>query len=214
MRNILLGLLVLFSSTTAFAQEDSKVPFKDRLVPRFGYILSFLNTTDTFTFNPGSFNYSFNTVQASSYIMLAQHNDWVSVGADAGLGFGLNFGANNRLNWQVQVPIMLMGRIGAVSTAYNSQRVGIGLGIGGTTTYMNFQNGFIEQKDLWFHPTAAAEINIGTNSGPITVRGTMSLGSANGTGNALTNTGNISYPLETGGPIRGRLFTIGLQYGL
>ena len=203
MRTVIISILALFIGGSAIAQD--KTPFADRLVPRFGYVLSFLNMTDTFSVSPGQYNFTFNTIQVGTYITLAEHNDWVSVGGDAGLGVGLNFGANNRVNWQLQVPLMLMGRIGANATVYNEQRLGLGLGIGATGTYMNFQGGGFVEKDLWVQPVAAAELNIGTNSSMLTIRGTISIGKQNG---------ELDYTF--GGdalPVKGRLVTLGLQYG-
>ena len=215
MKNILISIVLLLGPAMVFGQEEAnKMPFMDRLVPHFGYTLSFLQTTDTFSAYTGSYDYSFNSVGLGSYVMLAHHNDWASVGADVGLNLGINFGnVNNRLNWQVQAPILLMGRIGAAATAYNSQKLGLGMGIGGTFTYLNYENQFIEQKDLWFHPTAVAEVNIASRQSMLTLRGGISLGKANGEGNTVSPFGTPGYSVETGGPLKGRLITLGIQYG-
>lgn len=214
MKNLLIYIALITSPLFVFGQESEKVPFIDRLVPHFGYTLSFLQTTDTFSTFTGTYDYSFNSIGVGSYIMLAHHNDWASVGADAGLNFGINFAnQNNRLNWQLQAPVMLMGRIGAAATAYNTQKVGLGLGVGGTFSYLNYQNGFIEQKALWFHPTAMAEVNIFTRQNLLTLRGGISLGRTGGEGNTVTPFGTPGYSVETDGPLRGRMITLGIQYG-
>jgi hypothetical protein len=214
MKNILICIALCVTPFLVWGQDSEPIPLKDRLVPRFGFTLSFLQTVDTFSSFTGSYDYDFNAVALGTYVMLAHHNDWASVGADVGLNVGLDFAnINNRLNWMVQTPLMLVGRIGAASTAYSSQKLGFGLGLGGTLSYLNYQNGYIEQKNLWFHPTAMAEVNIRSRQNLVTVRLGTSLGTVGGQGNTIAPFGGPGYSVETGGPLRGRLITASIMYG-
>ena len=159
-----LFLWTLLGSSTLFAQSD-------KLMPHFGFMYEIVNL------DSGSFRdiYPFYTLSLGTYYTLAHKNDFVSVGVDAGANLGIQFFGSS-VNWFVQSPAFLMGRIGANSTYYNEQQIGFGAGIGATFTYMNmkgffdFQNQDIPFRPFFVNPSVVIEGTLNTRSGPVTGR--------------------------------------------
>lgn len=112
----------------------------DKIVPHAGFTWEFV--TDASDPDPGlTFLSNYYTFGGGAYYVLAHRNDIVSVGVDPNINLGLNFRStlDNRVvfNYIVQVPVYVMGRLGANATPYNTQNVGIGLGIGARYTYLS-----------------------------------------------------------------------------
>lgn len=207
-----LWLASLIVMPQAWAQEDG-VPFTDRLQVKGGYVFSFLSVE--FADVPGSSSaLNFNSLMVGTYYDAVQHNDWVSAGVEANLGIGLRVGGDNRLNWQLQAPIFLMGRIGAASTKYNTQSLGLGIGIGPMITHQSikttFQNGVVDDiTNTWIHPALTVEFVYAGGGAPITFQGTLGLGNATGT-YRTTYPDNVQPPESA--DLNARVFTLGILY--
>ncbi len=166
----ILLLWICIGSSTLCAQSD-------KLMPHFGFMYEIVNL------DSGSLRdiYPFYTLHLGTYYTLAHKNDFVSVGVDGSAHLGIQFFGSS-VNWFVQTPVFLMGRIGANSTYYNEQQLGIGLGIGATATYMNmkgffdFQGRDIPFRPLFLNPSVILEGTLNTRGGPVTGRIHFSLG--------------------------------------
>lgn len=153
-------LILSFLTVTSFQLIHAQI--SDRLVPHLGYIFTQVNMEGVDEVENGSASYAFNTIGIGSYVVLKHHNDFLSVGVDPSLQFGLNFSNQGRLNWFAQVPVFLMGRIGATATPYNTQKLGLGAGIGVINSYMNYEEvrGLLETKQFFVNPAAMVEATV------------------------------------------------------
>ncbi len=97
-----------------------------------------------------------------AYYALFHKNDIVSLGIDAGIQPWLSF---QDWSYQIQVPAYLVGRIGAGSTTYNQQKIGLGLGVGLQTAQRGYiTNRFTDPLPKFFAlPSAMAELCLGGN---------------------------------------------------
>lgn len=189
----------------------SHAQLSDKLVPRMGFMYEFVtfqlptvaepNVRDFYNFHLGTF------------VALAHKNDIVSVGVDPSIHFGFNlFNTGNSVafDYNVQTPVLAMGRLGAGATPYNQQRFGVGLGIGGQYTFFNRTLINLNKiKAGFFNPIIAGEISFVSRSGPITIRGVFSIADATG---ALKNT-NINGATSTTENTKFGNWGIGLLYG-
>ena len=96
------------------------------------------------------------------YYAAAHKNDIISTGVDAGLQGWLGLG---NLSYQLQLPVYIMGRIGAGATHYNQQKFGFALGVGMQTSYRGFfSQRYADIAPKFFSiPSAVAEVVIGGN---------------------------------------------------
>lgn len=103
------------------------------------------------------------TFGVGAYYVLGHRNDVVSFGVDPNFNFGFRpfQTPDNRLavNYLIQVPVYVMGRVGAGSTPYNTQALGAGIGIGGIYSYLS-ELIAIDQRQLigTVIPAALAEV--------------------------------------------------------
>ena len=184
---LILVLLTITALQGAYAQ------FADRLVPHVGYIYSFVNMEGLDEVENGSASYAFNTIGIGSYIVLKHHNDFLSVGLDPSVQVGLNFSNQGRLNWFGQMPVFLMGRIGAASTKYNTQKIGLGAGIGAIGSYMNYVEvpDLLETKEFFVNPAAVVEGTIHMRGSTLTGRVLFSLAPSKQVGDLFTPNGSF-----------------------
>lgn len=194
---IIISILVLASVSQLSAQMT------DRLVPHFGYMFSQINMENSD--RTQRFNVPFNAVSIGTYYTLKQAKDIVSLGIDPSLNIGLNFSSAGRLNWFTQLPVFFMGRLGAASTSYNTQKIGIGAGIGFIGSYMSFREprALIEVKELYFNPAAVVEGTINSRGSYITGRIQFSLADAKGNGDLFAVDGTFFTNLLSLGIIYG-----------
>ena len=155
--------------------HQSHAQIGDKLVPHMGFMYQMVVLQDTFASasEANIFYYAFNL---GTYYTLAHLNDVASVGVDGSVNFGFNFVNTfngTRINIFTQVPVWLMGRVGANSTSFNQQKIGLGAGIGGHYTF--YSEKFNQQKAGFINPAAMAEATILSRSGTLTVRGHMAL---------------------------------------
>ncbi|MEZ4772249.1 MAG: hypothetical protein R3D00_03635 [Bacteroidia bacterium] len=176
MRKILVFLSITFGLGTAKLHAQ----FVDRLVPHMGFMWEFATIEQT-PGAPVSTLSSFYNFHIGSYYTIAHYNDIFSFGVDPSLQFGLNFvpvsngsAIFTRVNYVVQVPVYLMGRVGANATSYNQQSVGFGLGIGTSYTYLSQQTDNIslrrKTRNGYTNPSVVAELTILSRGNPITGR--------------------------------------------
>lgn len=169
MKKILLACLI----GLGFSQSQAQIG--DKLVPHMGFMYQLVTLQDTFA-SAAESNLFYYTFNLGTYYTIAHANDIASVGVDASVNFGFNFVntfSGTRINIFTQTPVFLMGRVGALSTAYNQQKVGFGAGIGGHFTY--FSDKANQIKSDFINPAAMAEVTILSRSGTLTVRGQMAL---------------------------------------
>lgn len=207
MRYFTICLLAAGLLNSASAQD--KTPFKDRLVPYMGYTLSFVNFGDSLQL---PFNiYSFNTLGAGSYISLGHVKDVLSIGLNTGAHLGINFSRTGRTNWLVRTPLMLMGRVGSMATRYNTQGIGLGVGIGAVYTYMRVNSiGTWVERMHAVNPAAVAEINLNTRrTGKFSVQAMLSLANSRAYASSK-NTGGDPIPYDKSATGQ---FSLGLVYG-
>lgn len=69
--------------------------------------------------------------------VLAHSNDQVSLGINPNVNVCLQFDNLYGLSFFGNVPAYMLARVGAGSTPFNEQKVGIGAGIGGTFSYLS-----------------------------------------------------------------------------
>ena len=170
MKKILLALTLVMGIHQSYAQIG------DKLVPHMGFMYQTVVLQDTFAAG-SEFNISYYTFNLGTYYTLAHLNDVASVGVDGSVNFGFNFvntfTGGTRINIFTQVPIWLMGRLGANSTSFNQQKIGLGAGIGGHYTF--YSDKINQEKASFINPAAMAEVTILSRSGTLTVRGHMAL---------------------------------------
>lgn len=156
----------------------------DRFIPKMGFMYEF------FTLMPEDTTYQqiiansqngssqifvpYYTFMVGTYYMLAHKNDVVSVGVDGAIQGGINF-TGGGISYQAQVPLFLMGRLGAGATSYNQQKIGLGLGLGAQTSYLNEKRPFVynsegPKKIFGFIPSAIIEATIQQGGGHLTGR--------------------------------------------
>jgi len=163
--------MLILNVSFLHAQDDSqfeeKTPIGDRFVPHFGFMYQLINvkTEDDNLYAPEPIFYS---LEIGTYYMIGHKNDVVSFGVDGNIHAGINFNILNSVNFVVQTPMFLMGRWGVGSTAYNQQRAGLGIGVGGTYTFMNYSDATVEKfKKGFLNPTVLVEGSIFARGGPI-----------------------------------------------
>lgn len=153
----IVGILMLFC---AILTHNLSAQSKFEIVPHTGLMYQFLslNRADsTLPAIPDVWQYV--TLNLGGYGVIAHKNDVVSLGVDASINVGLNF--NPPLSFLVQTPVYLMGRLGAGSTPYNEQNLGIGLGFGITPSYWNQKLGspIDKMKVFSYSPGCVLEVN-------------------------------------------------------
>ena len=101
--------------------------------------------------------------------LLAHSNDKVSLGVNAGTNISFSIGSARGGSFVAQVPVYLVGRVGARCTKYNEQRFGLGAGIGVNYTYLNFpyqtSSGYVDKVNTGFvAPAAMGEVSFNQGS--------------------------------------------------
>lgn len=163
---------VLFTSVNA--QSD-----------RFVFFGGMVYDQVSFTFTDPSSNASSNLPTIISFYgltlgmdyILAHANDQASIGVNPNLMISLKQNGVGGLSPYIRVPVLFLGRIGAGSTSYNEQTIGIGAGIGGSFTYMGkvyFNDGvssnYYPYSAAYITPTAVGEVTVNSNSSKYMVR--------------------------------------------
>ena len=136
MRKISFALTILI----AFGFSALQAQISDKIVPHMGFMLEYpqgvVSGTESGVSLPSY--YSFNL---GAYMALAQKNDIISVGPQTSLQLGGNLiPLTNRLRfaYHFQVPVYAMVRVGANSTPYNQQAVGLAVGLGGSFNALSY----------------------------------------------------------------------------
>lgn len=164
-KSILFGLLALILL-------PAQAQLTDKLVPHMGFMfqVSILDEANgVFETRP-----NFYSLHLGTYYTLANtENDVASVGLDGSVSFGFNI-PQGRFAYSLQVPVFLMGRVGALSTPYNQQRFGFGAGLGLAVTNLSYISGssqvLVRNNATGFTPNAMAQVTLSTGGRPLTVR--------------------------------------------
>ena len=168
-----------------FLPHTAAAQLSGRLVNHTGFVYEFTRA-DPLPANIIANLYDFYTLQIGTYYtLLHTENDVASLGIDPSLHFGFNFfntGTNVAFDITTQVPVLLLGRYGALSSPFNSQRFGIGGGIGFKYTYLSKGVGInqrtgevVKERASFVSPMAAAEITFPFQGQLITLRGLFSI---------------------------------------
>lgn len=162
-------LFTLLFGTCLFAAK-AQVSLSD-VTWKGGFMYEFYNLVPTDTLYADYLNSTggpvvlgYYNLMLGGYLPLAHKKDIISAGVESGLQFGINF--RGGINYQVQIPLYAMARLGAGSTVYNQQRVGVGVGIGGQFSYLreslSFSGADIKAKNITvFNPSALIDLTIG-----------------------------------------------------
>ena len=163
MKRIIFAILIVLGLSV----NQAEAQLSDKLVPHLGFMYQVANFE-----NSGVEDRTiFYTINLGTYYTLAHSNDVVSVGIDPSLQFGLNLVGNGYVNYIIQTPVFLMGRVGANSTAYNEQKIGAGLGIGGNYTYFSQKLDTNTRRNVgFFSPSVVGEVTILSGGSPLTFR--------------------------------------------
>lgn len=160
-RNALLMSVMLWLPMLAQAQ------ISDKLMLHTGFMWEFLPTETLPSSNYGEVVLpNFYTFGFGGYYLFGHRNDVVSYGVDATAQVGVNFATDisGRLpvNFLGQTPVYLSMRFGALSTPYNTQRVGLALGVGGNFNYVNTigraSNAFTKINGTFVSPQVMGQI--------------------------------------------------------
>lgn len=175
MKKILIITLLLFPAS--LLSQD----ILDRLQPHAGlsfqYIgLKQMDGTNVLQGTPGVW---YNAVSGGVNYVYAHSNDFISVGVNPNINFGLQL--QDPIGLLFQAPVFITAKIGANATRYSESTVGFAVGIGGTFTYFKYpvQNlanntsTFLESN--FIAPAAMAEFTINTGLSPIIIRAHFNL---------------------------------------
>ncbi|MCI4669081.1 MAG: hypothetical protein MRZ79_13180 [Bacteroidia bacterium] len=152
MKKIGISFLLLFGllGQQLMAQlEEQKFSLLDRVVPHVGFVQMIPFQTVDDALGPETIRdifanrgtVIFTNFHVGAYTTIFHHKDVVSVGIDNSVQIGIspNFQSPALPTaYNIQVPIFIMGRLGAGSTPYNQQQIGISAGIGGSINHMKF----------------------------------------------------------------------------
>ncbi|MEO0471566.1 MAG: hypothetical protein AAF206_18190 [Bacteroidota bacterium] len=209
MKKIWFAALLIFGMSI----QQSQAQFADKLVPHVGFMYEFSTAFD------GNQNVTWNNyynLHLGSYVALWHKNDIVSVGIDPSVQVGFrpirDFSTNNlRFDWNVQVPVYLMARIGANATPYNSQKAGFSLGVGANYSYYNqFNNNFTNRfRSSYINPAGVVEVTILSRGNPITGRFHFGLSKTTSTRQVLNTNGDVLQEVD----FPQGFFGVGLLYG-
>lgn len=159
----------------------------DRMVPRFGFSYEFVRYEVPLQGSTEPVLQTledFYNVHLGTYYTLFEYNDIISFGLDGAVQAGINFvtlqdrlsgTVQTKVPWVVQLPLFMMSKVGASSTAYNTQGFGIGFGFGAQFNYLSqfgldASNSILNIRTGFINPSAAAEATIRYRGSPITVR--------------------------------------------
>lgn len=174
-------LSIVLAAIFALSLTQVQAQWRDKLIPHFGFMLEYpqgvLAGTESGVGLPSYYSF-----QLGAYMALAQKNDIVSVGPQANLQLGGNFiPIRNRVRfaYHFQLPVYAMVRVGANSTTYNQQAIGLAVGVGGSynalSYYSNFGSTIGNVRLNYFNPAAVVEVHINTRGQQMVLRGHASL---------------------------------------
>ena len=169
-------LMILCGVSFVQAQEEgdeepkNKFFQKDKLLPHFGFMFQ-LYFIDTVSFEnpiPALPRPGFYSIGVGTYYAIGHKNDVVSYGLDLNLHAGMNISEIRKIDFVIQTPIFLMGRVGAGSTSYNQQRMGLGVGVGATYSFFSYSDRFTSQfRRHIVNPSVLVEGSFNSSGGPI-----------------------------------------------
>jgi len=172
-------LFCVMSTTEVQAQPGSRTTgpnWEEKLQMSFGFNWEFYTQSDPLTgAQIEDFTIFFNTISVSGTYTLAHSADFYSVNAHASPALGLRFVENAGANVLAQLPVYLLGRVGAGATPFNESVIGAGAGVGLQYAFIKNpfnlidQRGFIvgegEIKKSYVAPAFIAEINADFGNG-------------------------------------------------
>jgi hypothetical protein len=112
----------------------------DNLLMRYGYGMEVYSGVENVPASTNDlFPRAYNSIQLDGYYAAFHKNDVASIGLNSGLGFSIRPNGI-KPDMMLQVPLRVGARLGAMSTKYNSQPVG--LGVSGGLLYQYVQSSF------------------------------------------------------------------------
>lgn len=172
-KQILWSLLALLAVMPTFSLQAQ---ISDHLLPHMGFMRETISLAPESSTNPGT-NFDvipYNALHIGTYYAIGHINDVFSYGVDGSLQFGVFPQVINgelKLDGIVQTPVYAMVRVGANSTPYNTQRLGMGVGIGGVYSFMSFRTSPTQRlRADFFLPDAVIEVTLLSGGNPLTGR--------------------------------------------
>ena len=166
-------LLILFGALLLSQPAQSQLADKATFFGGFGYHIVSTRVPN----EPRAFpNFFYGLALGMDYVLL-HSNDQVSLGVNPNLNFCFSFGTFSGVSLLAQTPVFLLARVGAGATPYNEQKVGIGAGIGVNSSYLLHDDFNFDRKyrQLFFNPSAVAELTIRTRASDYIFRFNWSL---------------------------------------
>ncbi len=177
---------IFFAFVWTLAMAPAYGQIIDKFVPHSGFMYEIVTLQDPRSVSGETFSFAYYTLNLGTYYSLAHKNDIVSVGVDASVNFGINFPFTANRGTVVtlitQVPVFAMARLGALSTSYNQQPVGMGVGIGGVYTYFSDVADYVSGNKIrasYVVPAAMVEATLRSRGSTLTIRGHFSLAPTN-----------------------------------
>ena len=156
----LIGLVIGFALAIP---TQAQFNFASSAVPAFGFGTNISLVRDNQGESTGL--EGFYNLHLESYFVLAQKNDFISAGFQTGIiaGGSPAQAANQELflNYNVLIPLHAMVRVGANSSPYNTQTLGVGAGIGVTGSRLAYVQGILRSTSTFFNPSAILEASYG-----------------------------------------------------
>lgn len=162
-----LTCMLLFCGSMVFGQLD-------RIMPHFGFMYEMVTRKAPGDRSPTLFPY-YGLNLGGNYVLM-HSNDQFSLGVDPNVNFAI-FPTQGGLGLLAQTPVYLLARVGANSTPYNEQKIGLGAGIGANYTYARYDaptltDGF---RTGYVAPAVMFELNLNLRSAVYIVRGHWNL---------------------------------------
>lgn len=191
---------------------QAQAQLSDKLMPHFGFMFEQLRLSSTQT--QGSIANSFYLLHGGAYYMLGQSRDIFSYGIQPNVHIGVSpilADDGLRLGYMVQVPVYFMARVGANSTPYNQQRLGLALGAGASVTAIRqYYPDLFSDRGTFITPEVAAELTINMRGNPMIIRGHLSVLGSNVNVGLVDRDGNdVSRNFELDNAV---FFGVGIVY--
>jgi len=159
---------------SAYAQTSNA----DKLMFRAGIMQAYFSAVDDTVPTTQYVNQGYRALAFETYYILNQKNDIMSFGALGGISGSLRPQGQSlgkfRASGQVSVPVYAAFRLGAQSTPYNRQKVGIGAGLGAMYAHTSTFYGTYSAQLSYVSPQAMAEVILNMRAAMLTLRFHMS----------------------------------------
>lgn len=163
-----LFLLLVLASSQVFGQLSSKAVFFGGPTYQFASLTQVGSPAPTYSPHYG-------LGFGMDYILM-HSNDQASIGINPNANICFSFSNLYGFDFFTSMPVYMLARLGAGSTPYNEQKIGIGGGIGGSFSYLATPVSSGDMlKTSFINPGALAELQFRYRGGNIVLRFNWSL---------------------------------------